>query len=79
MNEEELRRALAFLQAGNWQAAHEIVQRDEDSPEACWAHGIAHLMEGDSANARYWYARAKRRFDDDVAAEIAALSASLKE
>jgi hypothetical protein len=78
MNEAELRRALAFLQSGNWQAAHEIVQADEDSPQACWAHGIVHLMEGDTANARYWYARAKRRFVDDAAAEIAALSASLK-
>ena len=78
MNETDLRRAVALLQASDWQAAHEIVQQDEASALACWAHGIVHLMEGDIANARYWYRRAKRNFDDDVAKEIAALSASLR-
>ena len=38
------------------------MQKDEDSPLACWAHGIVHLMEGDLPNARYWYAQAKRSF-----------------
>jgi hypothetical protein len=33
----ELQKALEHLQAGNWQAAHEIVQRDEASALACWA------------------------------------------
>ena len=50
------------MERGDWQRAHEIVQQDEDSPLACWAHGIAHLMEGDVPNARYWYREAKRRF-----------------
>jgi Tfp pilus assembly protein PilF len=54
----ELRRALALLEQGDWQAAHKIVQQDEDSPLACWAHGIAHMLEGDTANARYWYREA---------------------
>jgi hypothetical protein len=47
LSRSELKRALKYLQANDWQAAHEIVQQDEDSPLACWAHGIAHLMEGD--------------------------------
>jgi len=72
-----LERALAHLQRGEWQAAHEIVQADEESALACWAHGIVHLMEGDLANARYWYGLSKRPFHTDVAAEIAALSDSL--
>jgi hypothetical protein len=71
-------RALRHLEDGDWQRAHEIVQKDEDSPAACWAHGIVHLMEGDRENARYWYRRAKRPFSEDAAAEIAALSESLK-
>jgi hypothetical protein len=75
---DELIAALGFLEKGNWQAAHEIVQKDEDSPLACWAHGIVHLMEGDVPNARYWYREAKRTFNDDIPAEIAALSESLK-
>jgi len=78
MSEQDLRRALALLEKGDWQAAHEIVQADEESALACWAHGIVHLMEGDAANARYWYRKAKRPFAEDPAAEIAALSAALK-
>ena len=78
IDRESLARAVAHLERGDWQAAHEIVQRDEESAPACWAHGIVHLMEGDAANARYWYDRARRRFSDDIAAEIAALSESLR-
>jgi hypothetical protein len=77
MIKNDLRRAVALLAQGDWRAAHEIVQDDEESRLACWAHGIVHLMEGDAANARYWYRKAGRRFSDEVAAEIAALSESL--
>ena len=73
----DLREALALLEKGDWPAAHAIVQADEDSRCACWAHGIVHLMEGDKANARYWYRKAGRPFVQDVAAEIAALSEAL--
>jgi hypothetical protein len=73
----DLGKAVALLENGDWQAAHEIVQRDEDSALACWAHGIVHIMEGDLPNARYWYRRAKRDFSDDVKAEIAALKKKL--
>jgi len=78
MSEQDLRRALALLEKDDWKGAHQIVQRDEESALACWAHGIVHLMEGDAANARYWYRKAKRPFAEDPAAEIAALSAALK-
>ena len=58
---------------------YEIVQRDEDSPLACWAHGIVHLMEGDLPNARYWYGQAKRALpaEASAAAEIKALKGAL--
>ena len=67
------------MEAGDWQAAHEIVQPDEESPLACWAHGIVHLMEGDLPNARYWYGQAKRAFPPKPSAtdEIEALKAAL--
>ena len=78
MSEQDLRRAVALLEKGDWKGAHQIVQRDEESALACWGHGIVHLMEGDAANARYWYRKAGRRFSDDVAAEIAALDAAMK-
>ena len=70
-----LRSAVALLEQGDWQAAHEIVQKDEESTLSCWAHGIVHVMEGDLPNARYWYGQARRAFPKDysVPAEIAAL------
>jgi hypothetical protein len=70
-----LRSAVAHLERGDWQAAHKIVQKDEESPLSCWAHGIVHVMEGDLPNARYWYREAKRPYPKDysVADEIAAL------
>jgi len=79
MKKEDLSKALALLRQGDWEAAHRIVQRDEESPLACWAHGIVHLMEGDTSNARYWYREAKRAFprQPSIAEEIDALDAAL--
>jgi len=79
LGEAQLRTALKHLQKGEWQAAHEIVQKDDDSPLACWAHGIVHMMEGDLPNARYWYGQAKRAFPESVnaSAEIKALAAEI--
>jgi hypothetical protein len=68
---ESLRKAVEHLEQGEWEAAHHIVQSD-DSVQACWLHGIVHVLEGDLGNARYWYARAGRPFSGDAAAEIAA-------
>ncbi|MBV9192388.1 MAG: hypothetical protein JOZ85_18055 [Betaproteobacteria bacterium] len=67
------------MEAGDWRAAHEIVQRDEESALACWAHGIVHIMEGDLPNARYWYGQAKRSFPSKPSApeEVRALRAEL--
>ncbi len=56
-----LARAADLLDAGDWQQAHEIVQK-ESSVLAAWLHGIVHMLEGDLDNARYWYERAKREF-----------------
>ena len=79
LSRAQLKQALEHLQRDDWQAAHEIVQKDEDSPLACWAHGIVHLMEGDLPNARYWYRQAKRAFpaEGSAAAEIKALKGAL--
>ena len=52
-------RALALLSAGDWEGAHALVQ-DDTSSEAAWVHAHLHRVEGDQANARYWYARAGR-------------------
>ena len=81
MIKKDLRQAVALLAAGDWRAAHEIVQEDEESRLSCWAHGIVHLMEGDVANARYWYRVAGRALRENfsVEAEIAALRDTLRE
>ncbi len=76
---DALRRAAHLLAKGDWEAAHGIVQ-DDPSPLAAWMHGIVHLLEGDIANARYWYGQARRPFPDprDVAAEIDAARAHVE-
>jgi hypothetical protein len=64
----DLAGAIARLEAGDWQAAHQIVQSDE-SAQAAWLHGIVHTLEGDLDNARYWYRRAERAFPGPGAVE----------
>jgi len=79
MQHSPIEQAVRHLEAGEWQAAHELVQKDATS-HGCWAHGIVHLIEGDLENAKYWYRRARRPLPhgNTAAAEIAALKASLK-
>ena len=45
---------------GEWVAAHELAQAQDDA-EAAWVHAWLHRIEGDVANADYWYRRAHRR------------------
>jgi hypothetical protein len=51
--------ALGLLEAGDWDAAHRAVQ-DDPSADAAWIHAHLHRIEGDLANARYWYKLAGR-------------------
>ena len=71
-------KVVRYLEAGEWKAAHLLVQKDASSL-GCWAHGIVHLVEGDLDNAKYWYRRAHRALPDGntANAEIAALKATL--
>ena len=77
--EPGLEQAVELLERGDWQGAHEIVQKDEESALSCWAHGIVHILEGDISNARYWYRQAKRAFprEPSVDNEIEALRREL--
>jgi hypothetical protein len=77
-NPTSLERAVDLLAAGDWQQAHEIVQK-ESSELASWLHGIVHILEGDSDNARGWYRRAQRPFPgmEAAPAEIAAARAAV--
>jgi hypothetical protein len=59
---------------GEWDAAHELAQAQDDA-EGAWVHAWLHRVEGDLGNADYWYRRANRpsRRDDtrDEGLEIA--------
>jgi hypothetical protein len=52
-------RALWLTKAGRWDEAHHIAQ-DIETPDGSWIHALLHLIEGDTGNAGYWYARAGR-------------------
>ena len=69
---------IELLKSGDWEAAHQIVQ-DDETVLGAWAHGIVHMLEGDMANAGYWYRRAQRALPEKNAAatEIEALAVRL--
>lgn len=80
INREDLKRALDLARAGDWHAAHAIVQQDESDPLSCWLHACLHKIEGDAGNARYWYRRtAGRRYEDfaDPAGELEAIVSAI--
>lgn len=52
-------RALWHQAKGNWDEAHELAQ-GENSQAAAWVHAFLHRVEGDDANAEYWYGIAGR-------------------
>lgn len=76
-----LRAAVEQALAGDWQGAHVIAQEHEGDAIADWLHAVAHRMEGDLANARYWYGQCGRRLREErpVAEELAELRAALDE
>lgn len=75
----ELAKACDLGLAGDWHAAHAIVQRDETDPTSCWIHAVLHKIEGDAGNSRYWYRRAGQFYEGfaDSAAELRAIKATL--
>jgi hypothetical protein len=66
-------KALWHLGRKEWDAAHAVVQGEDDA-DCAWVHAHLHRVEGDLANARYWYRRAgrpeSRATVDDEWAEI---------
>jgi hypothetical protein len=76
---QDLTRAVELALAGDWKAAHVIVQQDEEDATSCWIHAVLHKIEGDAGNSRYWYSRAGQAFEafPDAKAELAAIKAVL--
>ena len=73
-------RSIELALAGDWDAAHAIVQQDEADPTAAWIHAVLHKIEGDAANARYWYRRAGRMdaVDREPTEELQAIREGLR-
>ncbi|SFG97137.1 hypothetical protein SAMN04488020_105175 [Palleronia marisminoris] len=70
--------ALDRLDAGDWDGAHELAQADETDAGA-WLHAHLHRIEGDEANANYWYRRAGRTpFTGTIEDERTALRDALR-
>ena len=51
--------AIWYAVKDNWNMAHNIVQ-DINTETASWIHAYLHRVEGDLANAQYWYKRANK-------------------
>ena len=66
--------ALWHLARNEWDAAHGCAQSD-NGRDGAWVHAHLHRVEGDLANAGYWYRRVDRPPSeaplDDEWAEIA--------
>lgn len=75
----ELIKAVDHALAGEWEAAHAIVQKHEDNADACWLHACLHKIEGDAANSRYWYGQSTHSYEEyaDPRAELATIKAAL--
>jgi len=76
-----LREAVSRALAGDWQSAHEIVDKHEEEENARWIHAVVHRMEGDLDNARYWYGRCRRELREGVPVEdeLREIQAALEE
>jgi hypothetical protein len=65
--------ALWYAGKGDWDKAHDVTQ--PGGPELDWVHAYLHRVEGDPANAGYWYRRAGKPvatvpLDDEWAALV---------
>jgi hypothetical protein len=68
-----LLQAIDLAAAGQWSAAHGIVQQYETDTTAAWIHAVLPKIEGDHDNSRYWYRRAGKleHVSDEPQSELA--------
>ena len=70
-------RSLWFDAKGDWNQAHELAQKGGEH-SGDWVHAYLHRKEGDTSNARYWYARAgKPVYSGSLEEEWTAISEAL--
>jgi hypothetical protein len=51
--------SLWWMEKGDWDRAHGLID-DAEGIDECWVHAHLHRVEGDLANAGYWYRRARK-------------------
>ena len=78
---DDLLRSIELALADRWDEAHDLAQRHEDDATGQWIHAVLHKIEGDAANARYWYHRAGRldSVDAEPRVELESIRAALAE
>ncbi|WP_116128065.1 hypothetical protein [Lewinella sp. IMCC34183] len=55
--------SLWWISKNNWDRAHSLIDAAPGS-DCAWVHAHLHRIEGDEANAGYWYRRAGRNRPD---------------
>jgi hypothetical protein len=77
---DSLLKAIELALAGDWEAAHQLVQQYDSDAHGAWIHAVLHKMEGDPGNARYWYRRADRmkHAEDEPRAELQLIQEELR-
>ena len=85
MTQAQLLAAIDFLKAGefslgeDWENAHQICQAHEGTLMFDWVHALVHRIEGDDANAGYWYERAgKERHSGSIEEEWQAIRTAIE-
>ena len=61
-----------------WQEAHRLCQLQEGDHAHDTVHALAHWIEGDEANASYWYRRTGGKRAATIAEEWQRIAAILK-
>ena len=56
--------ALWWARKDDWNRAHELAQAQDDQ-DGAWVHAHLHRIEGDDANAGYWYRRAHQPYPEE--------------
>lgn len=55
--------ALWWAKKGDWNHAHELAQ-SQAGRDGSWVHAYLHRVEGDDANAGYWYRQAGQPYPE---------------
>jgi hypothetical protein len=64
-------KAESFALGAAWQRAHQLAQQHEGETAYDRLHALLHRIEGDDANAAYWYRRSGEAvFSGSVAKEV---------